>query len=55
MDNMANQYFGDAWNPNIAKHHPHAPTPVGTPCLDCEEEIVEGDQGFIMPHGQAIT
>jgi len=52
---QANPYFGKAWNPNIDKHHPQVPTPVGSACSYCEEEVVEGDQGFIIPHGQAIT
>jgi hypothetical protein len=31
------------------RHH-SVPTPVGQPCLWCEEPIQEGDKGVTMPH-----
>lgn len=38
-------YFGPRWDaPGIDYARP-IPTPVGEPCLNCEEPIVEGDRG----------
>ena len=48
-------YFGKAWSHNILTHYECTPTPVGHPCMWCEEELVEGDQGFVMPCGSVIT
>ena len=45
---LANPYFGEAWNPNIAKFHPQAPTPLGQACSSCGEEIASGDSGFVL-------
>lgn len=44
-----NAYFGEPWNPSIAKGE-QAPTPLGAPCLFCKEAIKEGDQGMLMPY-----
>lgn len=49
-----NHYFGAAWNANIRTAYQKTPTPVGGLCSWCEEEIVEGDQGFVLPQGNAI-
>ncbi len=38
-----------AFGPPHAHHSLEVcPTPVGKPCLHCEEKFVEGDQGFMM-------
>lgn len=49
------KYFGKPWSPNIRDNYECTATPAGHPCSWCEEEIVEGDQGFVIPYGQAIT
>lgn len=38
-------YFGDPWPSNICAVLERGPTPVGVPCLLCDEPIVEGDRG----------
>lgn len=50
-----NAYFGECWNPHVATSHDKAPTPVGEPCSHCDEAIVEGDQGFLMPHVESMV
>lgn len=43
-------YFGDR-----PEHHPvpatlqQVDTPIGQPCLECEESIQAGDKGYIVP------
>lgn len=49
------KYFGKPWNPNIDATYECTATPAGHPCSWCEEEIVEGDQGFVIPHGSTLT
>jgi len=43
-----NPYFGEPWNASIAEGV-QAPTPIGQPCIYCQEPIQDGDQGFLMP------
>lgn len=43
------KYFGIAWNPNIASLE-KAPTPLGEKCSWCDEQIMEGDDGLLIPH-----
>jgi hypothetical protein len=47
-------YFGAPWSPNIRDNYEQAPTPVDAPCSWCEEVIVAGDQGFVIPCGQVL-
>jgi hypothetical protein len=42
------RYFGEPWNPGIARLEPVA-TPIGQPCLHCQETIEYGDQGLMVP------
>ncbi len=37
--------FGPNWGRDLEE----VPTPVGAPCFYCEEPIVEGDLGVVMP------
>jgi hypothetical protein len=47
---MSNAYFGECWNPHVAKSHEKTPAPVGEPFSYCDELIKEGEQGFVVPH-----
>jgi len=40
-------YFGPWWDAPLLDRADQAPTPVGQPCLQCAEPIVEGDRGLI--------
>lgn len=41
------QYFGPRWDAPQLDDAELIATPVGERCLDCDELIVEGDQGFM--------
>lgn len=43
------KWFGESWGAAICDPREHLPTPVGQACLYCEERIVLGDQGVVMP------
>jgi hypothetical protein len=43
-----NPYFGDFWDVPATEDAPHAPTPVGVPCFECELPVADGDQGFLL-------
>lgn len=43
-----NPYFGEKWDAPATDEVEQEPTPVGVPCLDCGEPIIEGDRGFLM-------
>lgn len=45
-----NHYFGQPWDAPFIDDAEQIPTPVGEPCLACEEPIAEGDQGVVMPY-----
>ena len=59
------KYFGNPWgtsegpapvcDPDDADSVPQAPTPVGQPCVDCEVQIKEGDQGLLIPYHWATS
>ncbi len=44
-----NRYFGQPRGAPFLADAQRVPTPVGQPCLECHEPIVEGDQGVVMP------
>ncbi len=44
-------YFGDPWPSGICDDGTRFPTPVGEPCVECEEPIEEHDQGSFMGNG----
>lgn len=48
-DDSGHGWFGEHWGAPICDETFHVPTPVGAPCLDCEEPIAEGDQGLSTP------
>jgi hypothetical protein len=39
--------FGEPWKANMCEGATVVPTPVGQPCLHCDEPIDDGDQGVI--------
>lgn len=45
-----NRWFGERAVLAIQQELPHTETPVGEPCLWCEEPIEEGDNGFVTPY-----
>jgi hypothetical protein len=52
------KWFGKAYGAPYERDTPHAPTPVGEPCLWCEENIEAGDTGLIVGYidtGEALT
>ena len=44
------KYFGNKEHLSLEK----APTPLGEKCSWCDEQIAEGDDGFIIPHVGAL-
>lgn len=48
-------WFGTDWGAPMCTPERHRPTPVGKPCIECDQPIQEGDAGFIFPvHGRPI-
>jgi hypothetical protein len=43
------KWFGESWNAPVNRDVPHAPTPVGQPCLFCPVPIATGDRGYLIP------
>jgi hypothetical protein len=43
------RWFGPWWNAPALDDAEPTLTPVGSPCIDCSEPILSGDQGFIQP------
>lgn len=43
------KWFGEHWGAPVCDLGEHVPTPVGTPCVWCAEDIADGDQGFVIP------
>lgn len=48
--NGCNGWFGETWHAPACEPEMEVPTPVGEKCLNCEEEIVDGDRGFTMSY-----
>jgi hypothetical protein len=44
-----NKRFGPAWDAPSCEYADLVATPVGEPCLECEEPILDGDRGMVMP------
>lgn len=42
-------FFGERWDAPAFDDATEVPTPVGEPCLHCEEPITEGDSGTVQP------
>lgn len=45
-----NRYFGSPWDAPFIDDAVQVPTPVGEVCLTCDESVIEGEQGVVMPH-----
>lgn len=41
-------FFGDPWPSGVCEDSMQVPTPVGDPCVLCEELIEDGDQGSFI-------
>lgn len=48
------RWFGQAFDAPAWDGMPEVPTPVGKPCLWCQEPIKEGDAGITMPYVQPL-
>lgn len=44
---MLSAWFGKNWGSPMCDPAMHCPTPVGEPCLWCEERIAADDDGFL--------
>lgn len=44
------KWFGESWGSPLCSDSEPTETPVGAPCGWCEEIIVAGDSGLIIPH-----
>lgn len=44
------KWFGDPWGAPVNRESPRTATPTGSTCWKCDEEIVETDRGYVMPH-----
>ncbi len=42
------KWFGENWGAPVCDPEDHIPTPVGDPCVNCEEAIEAGDQGVVF-------
>lgn len=42
-------WFGKSCGAPYESDTPHAATPVGLTCGRCDEDIAEGDDGFVLP------
>lgn len=55
MGAVVNAFFGPRWNaPIVDPPAQQVPTPVGERCYSCEEPIVAGEQGLVMPMLHAL-
>ncbi len=43
------QWFGKSWGAPCCEEDEHVPTPLWARCSRCQESIVDGDQGVVMP------
>lgn len=41
-------FFGEPWDAPVIDDAQETVTPVGEPCMHCEEPIVMGDRGFLL-------
>lgn len=48
-----NGFFGQPWDAPVCEDSPQVPVPVGQPCMACELEIRQEDQGFLIPYAPA--
>ena len=43
------KWFGRSWNAPVCGENAAVATPIGAVCPECEQQIGETDQGFILP------
>jgi hypothetical protein len=53
MEDVMHRWFGTSWGAPVCRDEPQVATPVGQPCVHCGEPIRDGDQGVVMPCGEA--
>jgi hypothetical protein len=46
---FVNKYFGEPWDAPFIADAQRVATPVGEPCIICQEPIVAGEQGMVTP------
>lgn len=39
------EFFGEPWPSGICDDGTRVATPIGVPCVECDEEVQDGDQG----------
>lgn len=44
-------WFGENWGADICYSQERVETPVGAPCIHCEEKIEANDSGYIYANG----
>lgn len=42
-------WFGSSWGAPVCELE-HVPAPTHLPCIYCEEKVVKGDRGLLMPN-----
>lgn len=48
-DGYPGGWFGESWGAPACDPDRHKPTPVGDQCISCAQDILDGDQGMIIP------
>lgn len=49
------QWFGKAYGAPYESDGEHVDTPIGQACAHCDEAIVEGDEGVLIPYVNEAT
>ncbi len=44
------RWFGESWGAPVCDPEFQVPVPKGEECVNCGQEIVSDDAGFIIPH-----
>lgn len=47
------KWFGASWGAPVNEDTEWAPTPIGEPCMNCDEPIDAEDQGVLIPTWRA--
>jgi hypothetical protein len=43
-------WFGKDWGARVCRTTPHLPTPLGEVCHECEQPVLDGECGVILPY-----
>ena len=43
------KWFGEPWGAPVCEEATHVETPIGVPCLECEQPVEADDRGVILP------